>query len=140
MMNFFIWLNAFILLIGIFICRIQHLSFSNILFYTIRISLLNIMNRVGKWSRVSRKTRLKIGLAISQDLKCKTCKTEKLVKIKHFWSFWEENTFFSANTTVIPHLKCFCAANWLAKLAGNDKEINKLLRKKFLNQLLNNYT
>ena len=89
-------------------------------------------SRVVMWSCVSRKTRLKIGLAISQDLKCKTCKTEKLVKIKHFWSFWEENTFFSANTTVIPHLKCFCAANWLAKLAGNDKEINKLLRKKFL--------
>ena len=101
---------------------------------------LHNSTRVVMWSCVSRKTRLKIGLAISQDLKCKTCKTEKLVKIKHFWSFWEENTFFSANTTVIPHLKCFCAANWLAKLAGNDKEINKLLRKKFLNQLLNNYT
>ena len=58
------------------------------------------MNRVGKWSRVSRKTRLKIGLAISRDLKCKTCKTQKLAKIMHLGRFREGNK-------AIPHLTSF---------------------------------
>ena len=56
------------------------------------------MTRVGKWSRVSRETRLKIGLAISRDLKCETCKTQKLAKIMHFGSFWEGNINFSVNS------------------------------------------
>ena len=57
-------------------------------------------DRVGKWSRVSRKTRLKIGLAISRDLKCKTCKTQKLAKIMHLGRFREGNK-------AIPHLTSF---------------------------------
>ena len=36
------------------------------------------------WSCVSRKTRLKIGLAISQDLKCKKCKTKNGYKSSIF--------------------------------------------------------
>ena len=81
--------------------------------------------RVVMWSCVSRKTRLKIGLAISRDLKCKTCKTQKLVKLKHFGSFWEENIFFSVNT-VIPDLISFFVwqigwPNW----QGIIKRINK---------------
>ena len=56
--------------------------------------------RVLKWSRVSRETRLKIGLAISRDLKCKTCKTQKLAKIMHLGRFREGNK-------AIPHLAGF---------------------------------
>ena len=56
--------------------------------------------RVLKWSRVSRETRLKIGLAISRDLKCKTCKTQKLAKIMHLGRFREGNK-------AIPHLTSF---------------------------------
>ena len=59
-----------------------------------------IHSRVGKWSRVSRETRLKIGLAISRDLKCKTCKTQKLAKIMHLGRFREGNK-------AIPHLTSF---------------------------------
>ena len=53
------------------------------------------MSRVGKWSRISCKTRLKIGHAISRDLKCKTCKTQNLANIMHFGSFSEGNITFS---------------------------------------------
>ena len=60
----------------------------------------HIPNRVLKWSRVSRETRLKIGLAISRDLKCKTCKTQKLAKIMHLGRFREGNK-------AIPHLAGF---------------------------------
>ena len=59
-----------------------------------------IRTRVLKWSRVSRETRLKIGLAISRDLKCKTCKTQKLAKIMHLGRFREGNK-------AIPHLTSF---------------------------------
>ena len=52
-----------------------------------KIAIYMMIIRVGKWSRVSRETRLKIGLAISRDLKCETCKTQKLAKIMHFGSF-----------------------------------------------------
>ena len=55
------------------------------------------MNRVGKWSRVSRKTRLKIGLAISRDLKCKTCKTQKLAKVSQSRKTWKMQDFKNPN-------------------------------------------
>ena len=64
----------------------------------VRLLYKRIKIRVGKWSRVSRETRLKIGLAISRDLKCETCKTQKLAKIMHFGSFWEGNINFSVNS------------------------------------------
>ena len=62
--------------------------------------------RLGKWSRISQETGLKIGPAFSRALKCEKCRTKKSVKVKHFRLVLSVFTKVYRSEYFVPTLTC----------------------------------